>query len=256
VSERPLTHPDGLPVDADEASPPVTEPVSEPQMEPAADAGAEPESTLEPEPTPEPEPESADTLEPEAPQVEAAEDTAQVPGDAEALERLTHGLEALDARLEESQRLQARQAEFADRLHEENRTLREGELRNAQLPLVRELLRLHDDISRLLDVATPEATPDLEIVRDGLLDALSHHGIEAIDPAPGTVFDPRQHSAAGTVATEDPARDRTVAETVRSGFRWADEKPIRAVEVRVHKHAPQKAPDEMPATTEGEMTTE
>lgn len=141
----------------------------------------------------------------------------------------------LDARLEESQRLQSRQSDLIDRLHAENQQLKAGELRAAQLPLVRDLLRLHDDLARMR-VAASEADGDLRVVQESLSDTLARNGIEAYAPAPGEPFDPRLHSAAGVELTEEEALDKTVAEVTRQGFRWASGETIRVAEVRAHRY--------------------
>jgi len=75
----------------------------------------------------------------------------------------------------------ARASERAcDKLHGENQRLRAGELRGAMLPLVRDLLRLHDDIGRIADAT--EQVEDLELMQISLLDALSRNGIVSVRP--------------------------------------------------------------------------
>ncbi|HVR05016.1 MAG TPA: nucleotide exchange factor GrpE [Solirubrobacteraceae bacterium] len=142
---------------------------------------------------------------------------------------------SLAERLEEAQRLMGRQVEHADRLHAENQRLRTGELRAALLPLVRDLLRLHDDLRRMIDGADDEHSRDLEIVRTSLLDALARNGLVSIEPTLGEAFDPKWHSAAGVLATEDASLDRTIAEVARIGFRWEDNQLVRAAETHVFK---------------------
>ena len=143
---------------------------------------------------------------------------------------------SLEERLGESQRLLARQSDLVDKLHAENQRLRAGELRAATLPLVRDLLRLHDDIGRL--TADREDTQDLYVVKISLLDALGRNGITTFQPAPGEQFDPKQHSVAGILQTEDASLDRTVAEVIRVGVQWEDGQAIRVADVRVYKHTP------------------
>lgn len=141
----------------------------------------------------------------------------------------------LGARLEESQRLQSRQSDLIDRLHAENQQLKAGELRAAQLPLVRDLLRLHDDIARMRTAAS-DADGDLRVVVESLSDTLARNGIEAYAPGPGEPFDARLQSAAGVEPTEDEALDKTVAEVTRQGFRWASGETIRVAEVRAYRY--------------------
>jgi molecular chaperone GrpE (heat shock protein) len=147
---------------------------------------------------------------------------------------LEEAVAGLDARLEESQRLLARQSDLVDRLHAENQDLRAGELRNAQLPLVRDLVRLHDDVGRMRDTVG-EHDDDLRVVQESLLDILARNGVEAYAPEHGEEFDPRMHAAAGTEPTADESLDKSVVEIVRRGFRWDSGDVIRVAEVRAYR---------------------
>src|SRR5947209_9477437 len=137
---------DGLPIDAEAESSRVASATAARAAEPDGSApddgrdadGAEPVSALD-----------SERLEVSTTGEDGAPDT-----DIDAIERLTDALGALDERLAESQRLLAHQTELADRLHAENQRLRAGELRAAQLPLVRDLMRMHDDIGRLVAAST------------------------------------------------------------------------------------------------------
>jgi molecular chaperone GrpE len=153
------------------------------------------------------------------------------------LAHLAGVLASIEERLGESQRLLARQSDLADKLHAENQRLRAGELRAATLPLVRDLLRLHDDIGKL--TAGQEETQDLDLVRVSLVDALARNGIGTFQPEPGEQFDPKQHSVAGVIKTEDASRDRAIAEIVRVGVQWEDGQTIRVADVRVYKYTPE-----------------
>lgn len=166
------------------------------------------------------------------PAVEQEDTWREVPELAQVAATLT----SLEERLRESQRLLARQSDLAAKLHAENQRLRAGELRAATLPLVRDLVRLHDDIGKL--TAGQEDTQDLDLVKISLLDALARNGITTFQPAPGEQFDSKQHSVAGILQTDDASLDRTVAEVIRTGVRWEDGQTIRVADVRVHKHTP------------------
>jgi molecular chaperone GrpE (heat shock protein) len=145
-------------------------------------------------------------------------------------------LESLDSRLADSQRLLGRQADLTDRLHAENQALRAGELRAAQAPLVRDLLRLHDDLSRMREAAG-EGGDDLRVVQATLLDTLARNGVESFAPQPEEPFDAALHSAAGVETTDDASLDRTVAEVLKPGFRWDAGEVIRVAEVRAYRHS-------------------
>lgn len=167
--------------------------------------------------------------EPEQPE-EASSLVAEEPHE----ERKEAALERFDTRLAEAQRLLARQTELTEKLHAENQSLRAGELRNAQMPLVRDLIRLCDDLERMRAVATDSAD-DLAMVQESLLDILRRNGVQRLEPEQGERFDPRAHSAAGAEPTADEQLDRTVAEVVRPGFRWESGEVIRVVEVRAYR---------------------
>jgi molecular chaperone GrpE (heat shock protein) len=161
---------------------------------------------------------------------------------------LAAAVAALDVRLEEAQRLHARQSDLVDRLHAENQSLRAGEVRGAQLPLIRDLLRLHDDVGRLREAAAGDGDDgDLRIAQEGLVDVLARSGVESFAPEKGELFDPRMHAAAGAEPTADAALDKAVAEIVRQGFRWDSGEVIRVAEVRAYRYQG-AAPDQPPAT--------
>jgi molecular chaperone GrpE (heat shock protein) len=146
------------------------------------------------------------------------------------------------SRLEEAQRLLARQSDLVDRLHAENQELRAGELRNAQLPLIRDLVRLHDDVERMRG-ASGQADHDLRVVQESLLDVLARNGVVPYAPDQGEEFDPRLHAVAGTEPTTDGSLDRSVVGTVRKGFRWDSGDVVRVAEVRAYRHR-KPGPDE------------
>lgn len=170
----------------------------------------------------------------DAPNEPAADAEAPGAGEDLGLEALATALAGLDGRLAESQRLLVRQSELADKLHAENQRLRAGELRAATLPLVRDLLRLHDDIGRIADAT--EQVEDLELMQISLLDALARNGIVPVRPAAGEQFDPKRHSAASVVEAADASLDRSISEVIRLGFQWEDGQVIRVADVRVYKH--------------------
>lgn len=166
---------------------------------------------------------------------EALDSQVEEEADTEADGGLEAAVERLDARLEESQRLHARQSDLVDRLHTENQGLRAGELRNAQLPLIRDLFRLHDDIGRMRD-AVGYSDGDLLIVQENLIDILARSGVEPFAPDPGEPFDSRLHSAVGVEPTSDVSLDKAVVEIVRQGFRWESGDVIRVAEVRAYRY--------------------
>jgi molecular chaperone GrpE (heat shock protein) len=195
------------------------------------DAGETSESAQPPEPAAETEPPPPSGDEPAT---EQAEEETPSPVDSGPAEPPDDSGPDEGERLEEAQRLLARQSDLVDRLHAENQTLRAGELRNAQLPLIRDLLRLHDDVGRMREAC--ESDHDLRLVQEGLADALARNGVESYAPDSGEGFDPRLHAAAGVESTAEESLDRTVAEVTRQGFRWESGDTIRVAEVRAYRY--------------------
>jgi molecular chaperone GrpE (heat shock protein) len=223
--------PPDAPAAAESAAPPDAPAAAESAAPPDAPAAAE--SAAPPDA-----PAAAESVAPpDAPAATAAPD-APAPPDGEA--------ERFDRRIEEALRLLARQTDHAEQLHAENQRLRQGELRAALLPLVRDLLRVHDDLARLAGFEG-DAAADLEIARQSILDALARNGILPATPATGEPFDARLHRAEAPVDTDDPNLHRTIAATLRSGFAWEDGTVVRAADVRVYRHTP--AEQTTPATT-------
>lgn len=154
--------------------------------------------------------------------------------DEEFRDNVEAALGQLNSKLAESQRLLDRQTELTQRLHAENQSLRAGELRDAQLPFVRDLIRLCDDLERMLAVAS-ESAADLTMVQESLVDLLARNGVQRFGPEQGEPFDPQLHTAAGTDPTDREELDKAIAEVVRSGYRWESGEVIRAAEVRAYR---------------------
>jgi molecular chaperone GrpE (heat shock protein) len=152
------------------------------------------------------------------------------------LGRLLEQAEAVAEQVAEMVRLQRRHDTLVDRLHDENQRLRAGELAQAQAPLIRDLLRLHDDIVKL-DGGGTTATgrSDLGPILKSLLGILDRAGVEPFTPELGAPFDPASQQGVGRVPAEDPSADRTVARTVRCGFRQVGGRVLRPADVDVYQ---------------------
>lgn len=165
-----------------------------------------------------------------------SEHDAPVEDTAGSDSELAAALASLDGRVAESQRLLGRQSDLVDRLHAENQVLRTGELRSAQAPLVRDLLRLHDDVGRMREALGGAGQDgDLLLVEQSLLEILERNGAEPFAPEHGEPFDAQLHAAVGVEPTDDEALDRTVSGVLRQGFRWDSGELIRAAEVRAYR---------------------
>lgn len=116
--------------------------------------------------------------------------------------------------------------EQVERLHAELQQHREGMLERATRPLLNAVIRVHDDLGKV--VASLRARPPEEItpertfrVLDGFREdlelLLAQHGVEPFEPV-DDIFDPRLHTALRTVHTGDPGLTGRIAERLRPGF--------------------------------------
>ncbi len=112
------------------------------------------------------------------------------------------------------------------RLHAELQEHRDGLLERATRPLLNGVIRVHDDLGKVVASlrarAVEEITPErafraLDGFREDLELLLSQHGVEPFEPV-DDVFDPRLHTALRTVPTGDPLRAGRIAEQLRPGF--------------------------------------
>lgn len=147
------------------------------------------------------------------------------------------------------------------RLHAELQQHREGMLERATRPLLNAVIRVHDDLGKV--VASLRARPPEEITperafraldgfRDDLELLLAQHGVEPFDPV-DDVFDPRLHTALRTVYTDDPGRAGRIAERLRPGFSHGEGLLQKA---RVAVFTAQGAPASHPVPTETTATGE
>ncbi len=150
-------------------------------------------------------------------------------------------LTRLENRLDETLRLAQRRDELVDRLHKENQQLRQGELQTAMLPLLRDLMRLHDDLERI--IAVDPGSQDTVLIRDALADALARNGITQFAPGENDSFDSALHAAVGAEPTDDPQSDRTICAVRRAGFRREDGSIVRVADVTVRKYRSGSPPE-------------
>jgi len=140
---------------------------------------------------------------------------------------LEESLASLARALQEVNEIGRDRERIIDRLHEENRRLKEGELRKALEPICRDLVRLYDEL---------EKAPEMSYFKDQVCDMLFRHfELEVYSAECGqAVFDPSEHKALRAVPTDDPEQNRRVARVLRQGFRTT-ERVFRALEVEVYR---------------------
>ncbi|MEI9975280.1 MAG: nucleotide exchange factor GrpE [Ignavibacteriota bacterium] len=150
-------------------------------------------------------------------------------------------LSELARAMEESNRISAERERVIDKLYEDNQRLRAGELQQALMPVLRDLMRLYDDLNKTAtaysgrtSIDPGEVLREWEYYRDSILDILYRQGVEPCATTEGSSFDPREHRACGTVSTNEHHRDRTIARVIRVGFR-TEARILRTPDVEVYR---------------------
>jgi molecular chaperone GrpE len=155
---------------------------------------------------------------------------------------LNRKLDDLRTLFEREIRAEATREKVVDRLHAELQEYKQDLLLNILRPVFVDLIQLHDDIGKMADAsdsaaADGEARRLVDVMRgfqQGIEDILYRQGVEpfALD---GDAFDPRRQRAVGTVPTDDPALNKTIAARLRKGFLTTDgQKVIRPEIVSVY----------------------
>jgi len=158
-----------------------------------------------------------------------------------ALAEMAGRLAGIEKLLGEFHRHAAHREAVIDRLHEENQQLRSGFGRLVLEPVVADLIRLYDQLSR--ESRRLEAgAPDGRLMRsfaDDVAETLDRCGIEIFSAEPGDRFEPGRHKPLAVVPCDDEARHNTVAEVLAAGFADRDSgRILRPVQARFHRYAP------------------
>lgn len=129
-------------------------------------------------------------------------------------------------------RLLRRQAEF-ENFRRRNERDRSDFLEYAGMEIVREILPILDDFDRAVkhECSDESYRKGIELIYQRLVDTLKKIGLEPIEVAPGTEFDPNLHQAVVRVETED-APDHTILEEFQRGYNFKG-KLLRPAMVRV-----------------------
>ena len=140
-------------------------------------------------------------------------------------------------------RLQAEFENFKKRMHKEQSEM----LKYAQLPLLRDLTGVMDNLERAIGHAKESDNPDqgafvsgLEMVTKQINDIFERYGMLRIQAA-GEEFDPTRHEAMNVVET-DEVPDNNVLHEIQTGYSL-HERIVRPAMVTVAKKPP-VAPDE------------
>lgn len=113
-----------------------------------------------------------------------------------------------------------------DRLHGELQGYKSDLVGRAVRPVLMSLVRLHDDLSKMIDLLAAEdpgrLTPErlaklLEEFREDVELALDRNGVTSVRTAVST-FDSRRHKIVLTIETPDPEQVGQIAASLRPGF--------------------------------------
>ena len=167
------------------------------------------------------------------PPIVAATETRVGPDPFEAVaalgDRLDRRFDELKALFQRETRAEAAREKVIDRLHAELQEYKQDLLLSTLRPVFIDLIQLHDDIGKVA-VAPEEGEGQAELRRlvglmegfqQGIEDILYRQGVEPFR-VEGDTFDPRRQRAVATVATDDPALNKTVAARHRKGFQAGD----------------------------------
>ena len=229
VQAPPLLEPAPDPFAAEPAvEPRETEPIDVAlrQMVDSLDA---PAPVDEPEPTPVAEEVPANTAEFEA-----------------KLETLTTTVQQLDEVIRHAWRRDELARTTFDALHEELKGYKEDFIVKAQMPMLKALVRLLDDLDDMVRRGEPVPTKDIEYLGVQVQEVLFDYGAEEVGVQCGAPFDGTRHSALRTQPDPDAAKKGMVAEVLGRGW-LAQGRVIRKQNVVVYVSgvaASAEAPDE------------
>ncbi len=203
-----------------EQSDAAVDPVPEKQAQPETGASAEAPRTPQGEGSPGASPSGADESQPgsETPSTERADRPVEVEDPVQQIEQLRSELEQMKDR---ALRAQAELENYRKRVARQ----REQEQRYAELPLIRDLLPVFDDVHRAIAAAEgAEGTEGLlqgfKLVAEKLEQVLQRHHCTRIE-AEGKPFDPNIHEAIAQVPTAE-CPPNTVVQVAQVGFRLHD----------------------------------
>ena len=155
--------------------------------------------------------------------------------EASAAEQLEKALADATERKERYMRLHAEWDTYRRRTNEQ----REQEKVRAAEKLVEDLIPMLDDFERTVDYAEKNGEAGLlegvRAVQTKLIDALTKHGMETINPA-GESFDALEAQAVGTVP-DDEAFDETVRDVYQKGYKMG-KKVLRPAMVTITTGGP------------------
>jgi molecular chaperone GrpE len=133
---------------------------------------------------------------------------------------LASRLGRVEEQLAQFHRRAAHREAIIDRLHEQNQQLSEGIGRAFLEPVIADLIRLHDQLTREVR-RLEQSGHDAQLLwsfADDVVQILDICGVEAFSAEVGDPLERGRHRALAVVACAESSRHNTVAEVVASGF--------------------------------------
>ena len=167
----------------------------------------------------------------------AAEESNEITITREKLEELNAYVKDAEAKRDEYLAMAQRtQADF-DNFRRRNASLRIEVADEAVRDTVKEILPSLDNLERALAAAKAAGDESplakgVEMTLRGMEDALVKLGMERVDAAPGTAFDPEKHNAVMMAEADEEHPEGTIIECFQTGF-MVKGKVVRYAMVRV-----------------------
>lgn len=163
------------------------------------------------------------------------------PSISDELQKVNAYLQELKKAVQEKEKLLQINAE----MHEELVGLRNGLADAIKKPLLMGFVQIYDRLEDLVKANSNQseteisATKILKTVNDiklNCLDLLYEFDVEPVEPKIGDVFNPKEHKAIKTIATDDAAKDRTISSVRQIGFvNVSNSRMLRVGSVEVYK---------------------
>jgi molecular chaperone GrpE (heat shock protein) len=174
--------------------------------------------------------------------------TESVSVEASQLGPIKTELELLRSVISQTVRLGRERERILGQLHQENQSLRAGELERAISPVLRDLMRLSDDLAASAarfrnspDSGSDLLAQELDDLGDSVVDILYRQGCEPYAPAVGARFDAKEQRPSAVRETSEQVMDGCVAEVIKQGFRH-NGRVLRPAHVIVTRYRPEAAP--------------
>lgn len=162
--------------------------------------------------------------------------------DSAGLSELADRLGRVEEQLAGFHRRAEHRESVIDQLHEENQRLKAGSNRKVLEPVITDLIRLHDQLSREAR-RQGDSGQDARLAEsfaDEVAQMLARCGMDMITAAPGDQFDISLHQPLEVVACADEAQHNTVAEVTGTGFIDRETGYLRRpLQARIYQYQPE-----------------